>query len=75
MFGPCFVMQYFVSFKFLAIILIGKRELVAYFNCFLDVLIATVIILWLFLTVLWVRLWCVIVVFSIILKCFLEDAH
>ena len=44
-FGPCFVIQYFV-----AIISLWKRELVLYFNCLLAVMWLFKIVLCLFLT-------------------------
>ena len=64
-FRPCFVVQFFVSFYF-AIILMMKREreLIASLKlsswCFV-----TVSVLWLFLTVLWISLQCVIMVLPV----------
>ena len=60
MVGPCFVVHYLVSS--FAIISLGKKEYcLLCFNCLLIHL--TVNVLYLFLTVLWVGLQCVIVAF------------
>ena len=63
-FGPCIIMQFLLSFLVLQFILLRKRELVASLkiNSLPDVL-WLVSVLWLFLTVPWVGLQCVIVVF------------
>ena len=55
-------MHYFVFFSSFAIILKGKRELVALPLLSYECLVA-VNVLWLFLTVPWVGLQCVVVVF------------
>ena len=58
----CFAMHYYVSIPLFAIILKRKRKLAALlllpYRC-----LVTVYVLWLFLTVLWVGMQCVIVVF------------
>ena len=57
----CFVIHYFVSILVFAIILKSKRKLVALLlSC---ICIITIAVLWLFLTVPWVGLQYVIVVF------------
>ena len=56
----CFVVRYFMSFLGVAIILMGKRELVAYLSVSSWCL---VIVVWLFLEVPWGCLQFVIVVF------------
>ena len=60
MVGPYFVVQYIVSFPVLQSSRWGRERWLLYFNCFL---MSCVSILWLLLTVLGVRLQCVIVVF------------
>ena len=57
MFVPCFVVQCFVPFLYL----IGDRELVTL--CLSSWYLVTASVLWLFLTVPWVGLQCVIAVF------------
>ena len=61
----CLVLVFYAVFSILsnfAIILMGKRELVA-LTCSVFFMCVTVSVLWLFLMVLWVGLQCVIVVF------------
>ena len=57
MFGPCFALQYFVSLLVLKSSCCGRETWLLYF-C-----LGTVIVMWLFLTVPWRGLQCVIVVF------------
>ena len=62
MFGLCFSMQYLESFLVLQVILREKRELVALLKLFPWCLV-TVSVLWIFLTVMWFALQCVITLF------------
>ena len=63
-FVPCSVVNSFVFFLVLdAVILMGKREPVALLCLSSWCLVIVVVVLWLFLTVLWDGLQCVIVVF------------
>ena len=59
--GPCFVMQYVVSFLVLlssfAIILLGKRELLALLLWYSECNVS-IVVLCPFLTVLWASLYC-----------------
>ena len=66
MFGPCFVMQYLVSFSSFAITLMRKRGLVVLHNLS-RLCLVNVSVLWLFITVPLVGLQYVIVVFLVIL--------
>ena len=59
-FGPCFVMQNVLSVLVLQSSWWGRESWLLYFNCLPDVALS---VLWLFLTVPWVGLQCVIVVF------------
>ena len=61
-FPPCFIMQYLVSLFCSHLHLTRKRELVVMLLLSIGCLV-TVNVLWLFLTVLWVGLKCVIEVF------------
>ena len=64
MFGPCFVMHYFLSFLVCNHLYISKRELVALLFLSSSCLV-TVSVIWLFLIVPWAGLQCVFVFFLI----------
>ena len=65
-FGPCFVMQYLVSFSSFAISLMRKRDLVV-LHQLSPLCLVSVSVMWLFITVPLVGLQYVIVVFLVIL--------
>ena len=67
MVGPYFVVQYIVSFPVLQSSRWGRERLLLYFNCFL---MSCVSILWLLLTLLWVRLQCVMWYFLVLFTFF-----
>ena len=62
MFGPCFVIQFFVSVLFCNH-LDGEERAGCFAICLSSWCLVTVSVMWFFLVVPWVGLWCVFVLF------------